>query len=240
MKYNTRFNPTVSGPLSVGSLYMALVNYTEAINSGGQCILRIDDAQEFWLRQLGRPIIQQIGDDYIRELSLFMPVDKIEWQTSMPEIESLVPMDNLLKLMPKPLYVYGRVVEYVPNPGIIMYPYTALFTLEKAVWDWWDGISWLIRGEDLVTEFALYEFFTDILGLPPVRHTYLPRLRRDARKELSSISKTFSSYKLCDQVERFGVDDTLEFLKQSCLIDPTGTFEIKNIKCDPIVTGFIA
>ena len=48
MKYNTRFNPSISGALHIGHLYMALVNEMEAHRTGGKFIVRVDDTQDIW------------------------------------------------------------------------------------------------------------------------------------------------------------------------------------------------
>ena len=64
MKYNTRFNPTVSGSLHVGHLYMALVNEVEAHRSGGKFYIRVDDTQDCWVVRLGKKQIDKYYLEY--------------------------------------------------------------------------------------------------------------------------------------------------------------------------------
>jgi hypothetical protein len=239
MKYNCRFNPTISGNLHCGHLYTALVNAREAHKSNGEFILRIDDTQEYWNKQLGSTLVKQLGNDYIDELSQFMFIDKIEWQSELPCFAYTNEVQGLNGWVHHPSFIHDDVPEWIPDPNTILYPFTAWYTFEKVLWDYVDKVNWLIRGEDLITEFSLYEFFRDALHLPRVRHTYLPRLRTEEQKELAGVSKTFGSYKLCDQLKLFGVDGTLDYLRQSCLINVDGDFEVANIKCRPTIVGFV-
>jgi hypothetical protein len=217
--YNTRFCPTVSGnDLHVGHLYTALVNEREAHHSGGKFIVRIDDTQEYWIQKFGRKLVDQFITEYRNELDKFLSIDTWELQSSMPkpeQIYNLSPYPYLLEL--KPRWIHDQLVEWLPDPDMVMYPYTARYTLEKVIWDVYENVNWLIRGEDLVTETSLYDFFVDILGLPRMRHTIIPRLRAENRQELMvmGISKSMGKYRLSKQLDKFGASQTLDFLKQS-------------------------
>lgn len=236
-KWITRFNPTISGPLHVGHLYVALVNATEAHNSGGEFILRIDDNQDYWRMRLGDKLIEQLTKSYADDLSMFMKIDLVERQSEMPSMETIAPLKEISKWATKPTFIHDQNAELVYDPEILPYPYAPLFTLEKVLWDFWENVNWLIRGDDILPEFSLYCHYIDLIGLRRVRQTFLPRLKGE-KDELRDVSKTFGSYRIRDQVDRLGVDKTLEYLKQSCLIDPKGEFEVTNVKCDPVIVGF--
>lgn len=240
MKYNTRFNPTVSGAsLHCGHLYVALVNANEAHRSGGKFIVRIDDTQSRWNHAIGKKLVDQFAKSYIEQLSKFMTIDKYECQSNLPSIEECLGDNPFLKYVPSEMWEYDQLPEWVMDKEMQMYPYTARLTMERVAWDFWDGVNWLIRGEDLVSEFALYTFFVDMAKVPRMRHTYLPKLRASDRKELLhlNVSKTMGSYRLEKQIDKFGVDGTIDLLKQSCLIDYDKDFYVDNIKWNPTVVG---
>ena len=243
MNYNTRFNPTAVGPLHIGHLYMALVNATEACNSGGKFIVRIDDSQKYWIHKIGRDEIDRLSCEYRKQLGMFMNIDVWEHQSTMPFYKDIVGDEHeIAKFISEPMWMHDATVEWIPDSGMRMYPYAPSFTFEKVVWDFYEGVNWLIRGEDIVTESSLYDFFVDIIGIPRMRQTYLPRLRADGRRELmdTTITKSYKTYGLQKQIDKFGVDRVLSFLKVSCLKDVYGKFTVDNIKWNPTVVGFEA
>ena len=247
MKWNTRFCPTITGAeLHVGHLYTALVNEREAHRSGGRFLIRIDDTQEYWKDQIGLAS-RGIGERYISQIEMFMDVDKVEWQSEMPEPKRLIGKHQLniyntiFDNVEKEQMVYIQICDWIPDGDMQMYPYTSKYTFEKAMWDFYEGTNWLIRGEDLVSEAAFYAFFTTLFGLPWVMQTYLPRLRAENRQELRNtapISKKCGNYQLSKQITKLGVDGVMQNLKQSCLIDPEGDFFLENIKWNPTIVGF--
>lgn len=248
MKWNTRFNPTITGSeLHVGHLYTALVNEREAHRSGGRFIIRIDDTQEYWSDKMGEQS-ESIGEKYVSQLSQFMVVDGVDWQSKMPSPHSLIGKhqqyiyDTIFTNLRKEQMVYDLVCDWVEDQDLLMYPYAPNFTFEKVAWDFYEGINWIIRGEDLVTEASMYHFFCEIFGFPRVVQTYLPRLRSTDRLQLrntSPISKQRGNYQLSRQIEILGVDGVLDLLKQSCLIDPDKDFYVENVKWNPTIVGFI-
>ena len=241
MKYITRFNPTIyTESLHCGHLYMALVNEREAHRSGGQFIVRIDDTQKYWRHKLGIELLDQCHDEYYAQLHRFLVIDKWERQSNMPSIETIMDISPLENIVPKPRWFHDLIADWVSDPDMAMYPYAPAFTFEKVIWDFYEGVNWLIRGEDLATEVALYDFFADVLGLPRMRQTLLPRLRAKNRGELgrTAVSKTLRNYNLSKQIDKFGTEGVLEYLKQSCLIDPEKEFYVENIKWNPTVIGF--
>jgi len=247
MRWNTRFCPTITGAeLHVGHLYTVLVNEREAHRSGGRFSIRIDDTQKYWSDKLGSQSLE-IGNRYITQIKKFVDVDFISWQSKMPQPATLIGnhqkyiYDTIFSNVEKEQMIYDLVCEWIPDRDMMMYPYTTHFTFEKVVWDYYEGVNWIIRGEDLVTEAAFYHFFGDLFGFPWVLQTYLPRLRANNREELRNtppISKRHSNFQLSKQIDRFGVDGVIELLKQSCLIDPTGDFYLENIKWNPTIIGF--
>jgi len=246
MKHNTRFNPTACGDLHMGHLYMALVNATEAKRTGGLFSVRIDDTQKYWVHRLGRKLTDQYTDNFREQLSRFMVIDDWRVQSTMPSMREIRGEHELFTKFPEQRWVYAKEVDIISDPTMAVYPYTPYFTLEKVVWDFHMGVTHLIRGEDIITESSLYNYFVDVLGFPSVWQVYLPRLRATNREEIGkddvewarTISKTFRTYRLKPQIDKLGVRGVMDNLKLSCLVDPSGEFIVENIKWNPTVVGF--
>ena len=246
MKHNTRFNPTACGDLHMGHLYMALVNATEAHRTGGRFSVRVDDTQPYWVHNLGKKLIDQYTSDYCKQLSRFMVVDDWLRQSTLPSMREIMGEQDILDWIPKQGWIHKKTVEIVSDPTMSVYPYDSHLTIEKVIWDFHAGVTYLIRGEDMITESSLYAHFADVLGLPLIHQVYLPRLRANDRDEIGmddielarTLSKTFRTYRLETQIDALGIQGVLDNLKLSCLVDPSGEFLVENIKWNPTVVGF--
>ena len=240
MKYNTRFNPTITGPLHIGHLYVALVNAAEAHCTGGKFIVRVDDTQAIWNHWIKKEQRDRYYEEYQAQLGVFVDVDVWERQSQMLTSEEIIGDNPLLKCLPVPDWGRMVTIEWRADINMRVMQYFFSIVIEKVIWDYWQKVSLLIRGEDLITEAQLYEHLTVILGLPKVRQIYLPKLMAsNLRDDIRTfISKTERLYSLETQINEFGIDTTLEFLKTSCLVDPKGEFFVDNIKSNPIAKGF--
>ena len=247
--YTTRFNPTISGQLHIGHLYMALVNETEAHKSDGKFVVRVDDNNSYWVLHMGKNLIDQYFNDYQEQIEKFMQVDVWHRESQMPPPTEIIG-DHLIfeMLRPKPWWKVSD-INWKSDGKPWVWPYSSFSTFEKVIWDFWEGVNLLIRGEDLITESNLYEFFDEQVGLPSPHQVYLPRLMTKNKQDLGhaiessgdikyNLSKSIGTYTLKSQLDKFSVDEIIEFLRQSCLIDPEGEFLIENIKWNPAVVGF--
>jgi len=242
MKYNTRFNPTISGPLHIGHLYMALVNAAEAHRTGGKFIIRVDDTQAVWNHWIKKEQREKYYEDYQEQLGLFVDVNVWERQSQMLTPEEIIGDNPILKCPPPPSWGANINIEWRANIDQRVFQYHFYSVVEKVIWDYWQKVNLLIRGDDLITEAQLYEHITTILGFGIVRQIYLPKLmsinlRDDIRAE---VSKTNKLYTLETQIDAFGIDETMNLLKEACLIDPDGEFFVDNIKSNPVARGFKA
>ena len=245
MKFNTRFNPTISGPLHIGHLYIALVNAAEAHCSGGNFIIRVDDTQPIWCHRFEPKLRDQYYAQYQEQMYRFMKVDTWHLQSQMPEAKDLMGEEGIaiLESLPKNHWYGTFTVTWTAHTDQISWQYSPYLTAEKTIWDFWEGVNLLIRGDDLLTEANLYEHFVQILGLPRIPHVYVPRLMaaksvdevKTAEKINEGLSKTFGAYRLETQINEFGVEETLRLLKKSCLIDVEGEFLVENVKLSPVV-----
>lgn len=212
---------------------MILVNEYEAHSSGGKFIFRFDDNQQYWVDKVGKDAIREICNRMACDIMwLGVKVDEYIYQSKI-EHDTLNRLELLMK--DKSMIVRGRYYhDEIPetNKTFTYYPYTPYYTLEKVWMDFSEKVSILIRGEDLITEFALYEYFVDLLGLPRVRHVYLPRLH--SQTELSNLSKTAGNYKISDLRDKgFTPAQVRHIIAKACLCDPRGPWSISNIKTDP-------
>ena len=244
MRQNTRFNPTMCASPHIGHLYIALVNEREAHRSGGRFTVRIDDTQEAWIHRVGKKKMRQYEDEFRLTLSEFMDIDIWMRQSEMPSIQDIVMDTPIGNLIPAPAFSPNVIAELIPDPDPWLYPCTPFLTFEKVVWDYYGQITWLIRGADLLTEAALYEFYSRMLKLRSVLQIYLPRLRAESNRELTdsggvNVSKINRTYTLQKQLDAFGVDDVLHKLELACLVDPEKGFFLDNIKRYPISREFI-
>ena len=134
MKYNTRFNPTVNGPLHIGHLYAILVNHREAQRSGGKFFFRFDDTQRGWNYNLGSKQVEQY-----RQLMM----DDMRWLGIEPiyssQAEIMPKVDGMLRDVfgyePDIEHFFGEYGTELAGYDHPFYPYTDRLTAEKVIMD---------------------------------------------------------------------------------------------------------
>jgi len=227
---NTRFNPTVNGPLHIGHLYTILVNQTEARRGDGKFVIRFDDTSLSWSWLLGE---EQI--DYYRQVMR----DDMQWLGIEPVWSSQAALmekaEGLAKflgypMVPKPFT--DQVAAEVVGATCTFYPMTERQTAEHVLMDFIEGVTWCIRGIDLLSEDAFYKYLVKRYDVPRVRMTYIPRLAMQG----DVISKTAGNFKLCD-FRRAGIDPDylINCLADDCLIHPGDQWTVDNIKPVPVL-----
>jgi glutamyl/glutaminyl-tRNA synthetase len=234
---NTVFNPTTNGELHLGHLYMILVNECEAHRSGGKFIIRFDDNQFKW------NVVEHVNFSFrpiIVNSMIWLDI-KVDKYTS--QLETEVDVDKMLYYMNKgPIPVVEMKTNTVQIPHMINpmnhdpYPYVPWITARKVVEDFLDEISLKIRGDDLISEYALYSYFCDLWQLPQPVQWFLPRLFTESGNKLSNVSKTSGNWKLSSFYER-GIrpQDLIENLKNYCLKDSKGEWTLDNVEPYPVI-----
>lgn len=232
---NTVFNPTTNGELHLGHLYMILVNEYEAHKSGGKFIIRYDDNQFKW------NAVERTEKHFkvmIEEQMEWFGV-KVDKYTSQLETEPET--DKMLYYLNKgPISVQEMKTNIVQIPHIISpinhdpYPYVPWLTARKVVDDFLDEVTLKIRGDDLISEYALYTYFCDLWALPQPVQWFLPRLFTTDGQKLANVSKTLGNWKL-SSIQEKGVnpEELKNSLKLYCLIDPFKNWTIDNIQPYP-------
>ena len=229
---NTRFNPTANGPLHLGHLYLALLNYHAAKRMSGWFIVRFDDDQPYWLKRLGPLVVQGYCAAMRDDLEWAgVPADKYTHEsTERPRNEA---------------YLTGHLAglthrqDPFPTPEIRAcdrpYPYVPYLTAVKVVQDYRENCTLLIRGEDLVTEYGLYMHFCDVLGIKPPAFQYVPKLTHRGA-DLADVSKARGNFKI-EEYRKTGwrPEEVVGLLAESCLVDKTGPWSFENVKQQPAI-----
>jgi glutamyl/glutaminyl-tRNA synthetase len=231
MKYNTRFCPTLNGPLHLGHLYNLLVNQAEARRNNGTFTIRLDDNTRSWIWRLGSGPINQF--DQMMHIDLdWIGIQPDQWSKQSelyPEARRLA--EELGYPLPPEPYDNYYSAEVV-GQSVNYYPLAELYTLQHVLMDYLEGITWCIRGIDLLSENNLYTYFNQRFTLRPVRMTYIPRLIFEG----DVVSKTAGRFKLIEFREaRIDPKSLVMLLGMDCLIDPAAGWLVDNIKPAPVL-----
>jgi glutamyl/glutaminyl-tRNA synthetase len=230
--YTTRFNVTTNGFCHLGHAMMCLINRAEATAHGGKFLVRFDDSQRSWLWLHTPSEIASYRMELVADLEwMGIQVDGYSSQVDlMPEVDRWIDAVGW-PVKPQPMAgIYNSEVIGINAP---MYPYAERLTAEKCVMDHIQGMTWIIRGHDLLTEDCLYRYFVDKLELSQPRMTYIPRLEFEG----DEVSKTRGNYKIRDY-RALKIDpqrELIELLALDCLKDPFGGWFVDNVKARPVL-----
>jgi glutamyl/glutaminyl-tRNA synthetase len=232
MMANTRFCMTANGPAHLGHLMTILVNYHEAHETGGKFIFRFDDNQRVWKYLLGENAIESYMD--------LAQVD-LDWLGIVPDVWS-----EQSELLPQAIKLASRLgyewpdFSFADMPTVEMagsnipyYPLTESDTIQHVFDDFIEGVTFCLRGEDLLTEACLYQYFVKKYQLPRVRLGYLRRLDFTGGEV---VSKTAGNFKLC-AFRDAGIDPQIliKRLAIDCLVDPAKGWRFANVKQWPVL-----
>jgi glutamyl/glutaminyl-tRNA synthetase len=229
---NTRFVPTLSGALHIGHLMTILVNATEAHDSGGRFIMRLDNSQRVWAWKF---------DENLRGVFKKMVIEDVEWlgikvdewsdqDELMPEVIRLA-KHLYYDLPPQPFA--DMPAAHVAGDPTPFYPYVERFTAEHCLMDFLEEVTLVIRAHDLMTEDCFYRHLVDRLKLPRVQLDYVHRLDFTGSE---IVSKTAGNFKLCSFRDA-GIDPNLliKRLAIDCLVDPAKGWRFANVKAAPVL-----
>lgn len=238
---NTRFNPTTNGELHIGHAYMALVNQAEARRGKGRFIVRFEDNAVEWLLRVNHDKQLEYAHGMIEDLEwLGIRADEYQYQSQMEDkLHDAILMLNGGELKEEHRISFDGLTPNVPYLNYAVATYNPHLTAERVILDALSGINFVIRGEDLITEYALYYNFCDRWGLPRPEHAYLARLTMaDGAELLPQISKTTGNNKIQTYRENgMSADELLSKLRKACLKDQTGDWVISNLKARPVWNG---
>jgi len=225
----TRLNPSANGPLHLGHVYMAMIN--EAFAKEGRFIVRWDDSHPTLNRTKGRDGLNRIIDGQRADL---------DWLGFLPDY--YVKQSDIIESVHRKIAEHKTITVFddseersilptlVGDDHVLVFPLASMFTLEKVIMDHEEGITHLIRGMDLMSEFSLYQYYCRCLGYPQPTHIYLPRLRW----KYGDMSKTAGSQSICE-LRALGLNpqDVRDMVEKACLRYPFNGWTLDNIKGIP-------
>ncbi len=223
---NTRFSPSLNGSLHLGHMAMAWINRTYAHMHGGEFILRFDDVAP---RVAGEDVTQMSqwaseAEEFLRLAGL--APDRISYLSNFAE-----PDESFLEL------AGGRNLWYRASDleGHFNLACCPPLVQVRVRADIAECIGIVIRGEELLAELQLYEYFNSLLGGETRELVFLPRLRVRHGDEVSTISKTVGNLQLRDLFEIDSPENWLERVRCAVLLNQTKPLAWHNLNPDPII-----
>lgn len=226
--YNTRFNPSASGPLHLGHVYMALVNESMARESGGRFIVRWDDSHSLYIANFGKDKIFLIRQGQR---------DDLEWLGLKPDawINQSDVIEDVRKRIAGKVNVFAdenptTYPELIGDDYTPLYPFTPMLTAEKVIMDNDEGVNMLVRGIDLLSEYSLYQYYCKLFGLSSPEHIYLPRLKWAH----GDMSKTFGSQSISDlRYSGYTPGQVRDMVGKACLRNAPNGWTLRNLMGEP-------
>ncbi len=172
MDYIGRFAPSPTGPLHFGSLVTALASYRDAKAHGGKWLVRIED--------LDPPrVVKGAADDILRTLERF----RFEW-------------DGPVLYQSTRTEAYRAALERLPCTRVgakcMIDDFTVLrsdgifaYHLAVVVDDAFQGVTDIVRGDDLIDSMPRQNRLQELLGLPIPSYKHVPVVRNELGQKLS-------------------------------------------------------
>ncbi len=243
---NTRFNPTANGSLHIGHIYMALLNEGMAHDSGGEFHVRFDDntthVMVAFLQRIpgGVWATREKAHLQLEDLTwMNIEIDRVSYQSEMEEsVNKFLSTSHFRMVIDSVGYKYdSRPVIVPPSSSLGDFPLGTQHTVEKVVMDYWGGSDVLIRGMEWVAEQHLYAYFCALFGFRFPLCYYVQRLvtAQDANTcTRMEISKTIGNWSILE-LREMGIEPSQirRELRDSCLVDPDGSWHVDNLKHQP-------
>jgi glutamyl/glutaminyl-tRNA synthetase len=220
----TRFSPSLNGSLHLGHLWMAWLNHAWARQENGRFILRFDDLAP---RYAGEDTSRQAdfsteGEELLRRVGILPDAVTYLSEQEQKDFPAHVGGQNYWFRAPS--------LEGWNNVGC-----SPTLVAARVASDIADGVTDVIRGEELTPELQLYEFINYQLGGTPRRLLYLPRLRVCVKGELTTISKTYGNLQLRDLFTQAEPSYWIDCVRKAGLHNINAPISLENLSHDPIV-----
>lgn len=237
---NTRFNPTSTGDLHLGHVYLCLVNQHEAYSRGGQFFVRFDDTQLHWAKWImTRERLHHFAGRMLYDLDwLGVQPDRVVYQSDIQDAIHRKIEDIYGTRVPPERNGADYAPVVVGMPMVLPMCYTPAQTMERVMMDFYMLADLLIRGMDLLDEFALYAYWCEQFRIHHVYHAYLPRLLLADGEDpdyYGTVNKTGGVLTVRSFREQgYSPDEIRRLLALACLKDPQGPWAIDNVKERPV------
>jgi len=155
-------------------LYVALVNEGVTLDNGGKFYVRFDDTSAQHVKMYGAERMARTRE-YQQELLEWMGLRTEGYSSQVGKMDEVHDILKHIQIRAADQFIPYQ-PELVADNYFPLFPCAPMITAEKVVLDHMIGTTLLIRGMDLMTEYALYQYFCEALGYPKPQHVYLPRL----------------------------------------------------------------
>lgn len=244
MMSNTRGNPTANGDYRQGVLHLGhaatfMLNHEIARSTGGKFVLRLDDNQAYWIKELGRDRIAANCSQIMREMDwLGIEPDEYVYQSEQESVvEAEIQRRRLFDLLDRdPVNGYPHVPEMAAS-SVPQYPYAPWLTAEVVILDHLSDIDLVIVGIDLLSRYSLYSNICERMGYAVPRQVFVPRLQDGTGGEIASVSKTVGNHRLRHYHDDLHWTPRIfkEFVAECYLVDPAKGWKLDNIKPNPLI-----
>ena len=239
---NCRIFPTPNGYPHLGQLYLAKLNQYHARSTGGTLSLLFDDTQPCWLDNPGAAAMAEYAQGWFDDMAWAgITFDKVLYQSKEREaFKRWLSKHNYHDNAEHHDYLHAP----IRSDGGTIYPWEDWLTIEKVYMDACAGIDLVIRGIDLLAEYALYQHMwneyvsIESNGDVPPEHVYIPRLIAGVHEgQIDNVSKTNGTYKLRTFREKGVTPEQLDtMLRYACLEYVHGDWDWHNLKARPMLT----
>lgn len=220
----TRFCPSLNGSLHLGHLWMAWLNWAWARQEGGRFLLRFDDLAP---RYLGEDTSRQAeyraeGIEILAKAGIMAEGSTLLSKHEQAGYEKAIGGQNL--------WLRGPALEGWDNVGL-----SPALVAARVASDLAEGVTHVIRGEELVPELQLYDYLAHQMGGPRPMLICVPRLRVCVQGEIETISKTYGNLQLRDLYEVEQPGYWVDLVRRAGLKNPDAPISAENIHPDPVV-----
>lgn len=221
----TRFCPSLNGSLHLGHLWMAWLNCAWARQEGGRFILRFDDLAPAFA-----------GEDTSHQEAYAAEGEELLCRAGIVADETTMLSRYFEEGYPAQIgghsqWQRGPSLESWDNVGCSPGLVAARVRADMA-----EGVTHVIRGEELVPELQLYEFLNHQLGGSRRELYFVPRLRVRINGELTTISKTYGNLQLRDLFRLDKPENWVERVREVGLKDVDKPISLDNLQPDPIIS----
>jgi glutamyl/glutaminyl-tRNA synthetase len=224
---NTRFYPTLNGECHLGHLYLGLLNYHRAKSLGGVMLVKSEFRLQYLPKNTDIGTLETWYKSFVEGFSFagieaeFMPLlHDGEWLAQQIEThKDLHGNDVNNSLYPK------------TNTDTSYHPFSPTWCFERVLLDNRYAVGSVIRGLDVISEFALYQYFCKQLNYTVPEHQYIKHISIKTGDETVKVSKTCNNASLRSIISS-GVSkfQLLDYLTTACLKHPEEGWTLENTK----------
>jgi glutamyl/glutaminyl-tRNA synthetase len=222
---NTQFSPTPESPIHIGNLWIAMLNYEVAKQSGGKFVVFFDDIPVIPFYGEGR--VKQVAEDALSVLdTMGYPPDLVVYGSEMEII-----VDGFLKQFGwlSDTEHYNCTMNLYKKDGWSTLAHLSFKQIAGyVVTEYIYGINPVIDGEDIVMWTSLYFNLCEQFNIPSPDMYFIPRVTLNA----ATTSKSGGAVGVSSMIKHYGVDTIRDAILDGCLVDRDKPISLDNIQMD--------